>query len=168
MRFEMKIHIGPYRKNRRINVRIDKYDTWNMNSTLAYIILPMLKQLKETQHGSALMPAFEQTSTSSVQYCLPFYGDGDNDAWEEGHKQWQEVLDKMIWSFEQINTDWESQFESGTTDFYFEKNTDTDYIKMKHGPNNTYKFDTEGAIKYQERIQEGLELFGKYYQDLWD
>ena len=29
-------------------VKIDRYDTWSMDSTLADIILPMLKQLKET------------------------------------------------------------------------------------------------------------------------
>lgn len=164
----MKVYIGPYRKNRRIDVRIDKYDTWNMESTLAYIILPMLKQLKETQHGSAMMPAFQQTSAGTVQYCLPFYEEGDNAAWEQGHKQWEEILDKMIWSFEQINTDWEEQFESGVHDFYFEKVPGTSCSEMKHGPNHTYKYDTVGAIKYQERIQEGLELFGKYYMDLWD
>ena len=40
---------------RKIEVRIDKYDTWNMDNTLAHIILPMLKQLKETKHGSPLV-----------------------------------------------------------------------------------------------------------------
>ena len=164
----MKVYIGPYRKNRRIDVRIDKHDTWNMESTLAYIILPMLKQLKETKHGSAQMPAFEQTSSFAGQYCFPFYKEGDDFAWEQGHKQWEEILDKMIWSFEQINTDWEKQFESGVHDFYFEKIPGTDYSEMKHGPNHTYEFDTEGAMKYRDRIQEGLELFGKYYMNLWD
>lgn len=164
----MKVHIGPFRKNRKIDIRIDSYDTWNMNSTLAYIILPMLKQLKETRHSSAMMPAFDQTSTSSVQYCFPFYEEGDKLAWEQGHKQWEEILDKMIWSFEQINTEWEEQFESGVSDTYFEKVPGTEHSILKHGPNHTYRYDTEGAIKYQERIQEGLELFGKYYQNLWD
>ena len=40
---------------RKIKVRIDKYDTWSMDNTLALIILPMLKQLKETKHGSPLV-----------------------------------------------------------------------------------------------------------------
>ena len=37
---------------RKIKVRIDPYDTWSMDGTLALIILPMLKQLKATKHGS--------------------------------------------------------------------------------------------------------------------
>ena len=115
-----------------------------------------------------MMPAFDQTSTSSVQYCFLFYQEGDQAAWAHGHKQWEEVLDKIIWSFEQINAEWEEQFESGVSDTYFEKVPVTDYSILKHGSNHTYRYDTEGAIKHQERIREGLELFGKYYQNLWD
>jgi hypothetical protein len=33
-------------------VKIDRWDTWSMDSTLADIILPMLKQLKKTNHGA--------------------------------------------------------------------------------------------------------------------
>ena len=38
-------------------VKIDKWDTWNMDNTLASIILPMLKQLKNTQHGYTIVDA---------------------------------------------------------------------------------------------------------------
>jgi len=52
----MKVYIGPYpktsNKEQKISVRIDKYDTWSMDITLAHIIVPMLKQLKETKHGA--------------------------------------------------------------------------------------------------------------------
>ena len=33
-------------------IKIDKWDTWSMDSTLSPIILPMLKQLKATKHGA--------------------------------------------------------------------------------------------------------------------
>ena len=40
----------------RINyVKIDRYDTWSMDHTLADIILPMLKQLRDTKHGSPMV-----------------------------------------------------------------------------------------------------------------
>jgi hypothetical protein len=29
-------------------------------------------------------------------------------------------------------------------------------------------YDAEGHLLHEERIQEGLELFGKYYRSLWD
>ena len=50
----MKVEISNYDDDgeRTINVRIDDFDTWSMDHTLAPIILPMLIQLKETKHGS--------------------------------------------------------------------------------------------------------------------
>ena len=63
----MKVKISGYAKHRwyhnflyklgikneqKVSVRIDNFDTWGMDHTLAYIILPMLKQLKETKQGS--------------------------------------------------------------------------------------------------------------------
>jgi hypothetical protein len=37
------------------HIKIDRWDTWNMDSTLAPIILPMLKQLREDKHGSGIV-----------------------------------------------------------------------------------------------------------------
>ena len=39
------------KKTRKISVHIDNYDTWSIDDTLAHIIVPMLKQLKDTKHG---------------------------------------------------------------------------------------------------------------------
>ena len=42
----MKVYIGRYpkdpNKEQKVNVQIDKWDTWNMDATLAHIIVPML------------------------------------------------------------------------------------------------------------------------------
>ena len=43
------------RGDQKINVRIDQYDTWNMDGTLAHIIVPMLKQMKAQNQGVPLM-----------------------------------------------------------------------------------------------------------------
>ena len=50
----MKIKIGKYPKGpkpQRIDVEIERHDTWNMASTLALIIYPMLLKLKEEKMG---------------------------------------------------------------------------------------------------------------------
>ena len=47
----MKVHLGPYRTNRKIEIRIDKYDVWGLDHTLALIIHPALVLLKEQKHG---------------------------------------------------------------------------------------------------------------------
>lgn len=87
------------RKERNIKIRIDRYDTWSMDDTLAHIVVPMLKQLKETKHGAPpvefkdvpeeLMPPEGQTSK--------LYTHGETD--DNYFKRWDWVLDEMIWAF---------------------------------------------------------------------
>lgn len=132
-------------RSRRFDVVIHDHDVWDMDRTLAAIILPMLRKLKETAHGSPFLDVFSQTSTNWDQHCFDFYAEGDGLAWETGHSQWNDIMDKMIWSFEQLQPGvvWEDQFfENG--------------------------YDETGYKEYAAKIQEGLDLFGKYYRNLWD
>ena len=82
-------------------VKIDKWDTWGMDHTLAQIILPMLKQLKETKHG---VPG-DFVWDEEKQCEKPF---------KQAEKAWNKVLDQMIWSFEQIlDEENDEQFHTG-------------------------------------------------------
>jgi len=85
----MKVKIGNYPKYRfyhgllyswfnyspkqSVKVKIDTYDTFSMDHTLACIILPMLKQLKETTH------------------CYPG---------NLTRAKWEQIQDRMIYAFE--------------------------------------------------------------------
>jgi hypothetical protein len=153
-----------------VKVKIHDYDTWGMDHTLAIIILPMLKQLKATKHGSAYLPVFDQTS-NSAQGCFDFYEEGDNAAWEEGAKQWDEIMDKMIWSFEQIQPGfgWEAQYcevpcELDLDDYPEDEEKTSIPVRWKVEG----KYDWDGMKKHQARITEGFKLFGEYYQNLWN
>ena len=157
------------KKNRNIKVRIDKYDTWNMDGTLSYIILPMLKQLKETKHGSPLVEDEDVPEELRSTSAPPRENEWDTD--DNFFKRWDYVMDQMIWSFEQMNPDydWEAQYHSGVSDFRFVK-TEPDSMtrRMVEGPNHTAVFDAEGHKKHSDKIDNGLRLFGKYYRGLWD
>lgn len=169
----MKILIGKYPKangEQKVSIRIDPYDTYSMDCTLALIIVPMLKQLKKTMHGYP-------------SEMLPDYGLMPDGYWDEPkggplHKQaranekaavkcWNGILDKMIWSFTQVNDDWERKFWSGRFDTKFEKQKDGTRL-MVHGPKHTAKYDRNGAEAHGARIQEGIDLFAKHYFSLWD
>lgn len=147
-------------------VKIDKYDTWNMDSTLSKIILPMLKQLKATKHGSPFTEdedsPEELRSTSAPVKEYEWDTDGNH------FKRWDWIMDEMIWSFEQKNIDWEEQYRSGEIDILWKKDEKTGLSHMSNGPNDTYKCDYEGMKVHQARIDNGLRLFGKYYNGLWD
>ena len=169
----------------RINyVKIDKYDTWSMDHTLADIILPMLKQMKATKHGSPLvdledvpeelrMVGYEDASS---QYTLDLdnpeeYG---KDSWELTHRRWEWVLDEMIFAFEHyVDDTWEEAFRSGEHDMihvpceWYEDGKPKLY-KIEKGPNDTYVCDYEGMNKVYKRMENGFSLFGKYYRGLWD
>ena len=159
-------------------VKIDKWDTWNMDGTLSRIILPMLKQLQATKQGSPLVDdedvPEELRSTSAPAKENEWDTDGNH------FKRWDWVMDELIWTFEQLHPDydWEEQYYSGEHDTSWVK-TDKTYpnpdtgkeeatYQMKEGPKHTFKIDRDGMEKHQLRINNGLRLFGKYYQGLWD
>lgn len=155
-------------QERAVRVRIDKYDTWNMDSTLCYIILPMLRQLKATKHGAPCVDDTDVPEELRSSSAAPKENEWDVDG--NHFKRWDWVLDQMIWSFQQQhpNCDWEAQFHSGVNDFYFEKQPDSNFSTLATGANHTAVFDREGYSAHSQRIDEGLRLFGKYYRALWD
>lgn len=154
------------KQNRNIKVRIDPYDTWSMDNTLAHIILPMLKQIKETKHGSPYTDLedvpeymrYEDTEDSNTQWI---------------HHRWDWILNEMIWAFEQeLTDDWEDQFHHGERNIEWNlvsgnEDDETAMYEMKQ-TNPDYWVDFDGMREYSNRIQNGFRLFGKYYSNLWD
>ena len=142
----MYVQIGRYRDDdepREEHVVIHSYDTWNMDHTLALIILPMLKQLKATTHGAPAVEfqdVPEELHPANAEEASKLY-------WQNGEtdpnyfKRWEYVLDEMIYAFD------------------CKANKDEPYIRID---------DIEEAKREQERISNGFRLFGKYYEGLWD
>jgi len=158
---EMKIKIGKYPTRRwyhnflyekfgignepKVSVHIDDFDTWSMDHTLAYIIEPMLKQLKLTKHGAPIVDNKDvPKELRATKKQLDAYGkNGDVDP--KHFERWDWILDEMIHAFEQKNKDdWMAP--------YYEYN----------------KWDTDAVKVEQERISNGFRLFGKYFESLWD
>jgi len=142
----MKVTLGKYKKNgsdRTEKIQIDKWDTWNLDNTLALIIHPALIQLRDTTHG------YPGTLKSM--------------------KQWTIILNKMIFAFDSIlrKSEIDDSFHSGDMDLQFEK-LENGMTKTSIGPKSTWKFDSKAAKRHNKKVQEGLDLFAKYYMGLWD
>jgi hypothetical protein len=143
-------------------VKIDHHDTWSMDHTLSYIILPMLKQLRDTQHGAPLVddedvPEELKSTTAPVK-------EDENDVDGNHFKRWDWVLNEMIWAFEQkVSDDDESQFFD-TSAYDSSKQMIDDLTK---GETKT-KIDWDGLKAHQDRKRNAFRLFGKYFQALWD
>ena len=147
------------RRTQKIKVRIDHWDTWSMDHTLAPIILPMLVQLKATKHGAPNVDNADvpKELRMSKKDMAQFAKDGSTDG--KFFKRWEWILDEMIWAFEQKCRDhWEG-------DYY------GPYIESEDKRELFGRFewiDDEGRQKHQERMSNGFRLFGKYFENLWD
>jgi hypothetical protein len=159
------------KKKRKIKIHVDGYDVWSADHTLALIIVPVLKKLKEQKHGSPHVdnkdvPKHLRT-TAAKRLTKEERNTGHTDElWEQ---RWEWVLDEMIWAFEQhAADDWDSQFYSGETDTTVERDPETGYGKLVTGPNHTFKVDVEAREAAYKRMSNGRRLFAKYYNSLWD
>ena len=143
------------RRTQQIKVRIDKSDTWSMDHTLSHIVLPMLQQLQETKHGAPFVDDKDVPMILRSKSAPPKENKWDTD--DNHFKRWDWVLDEMIWAFEQKSRDdWQSDY------YTYEEDKDAQFgLKLVWE-------DRKGQEEHQARISNGLSLFGKYYEGLWD
>jgi hypothetical protein len=97
----------------------DDSDTWSLDYTLAKWILPRLKRFKQLSFG-----------------CPTNFTE----------KQWDEMIDEMIWAFDYIANDRENEIFT---------------------ENGNFEKEREEWKKAEDRCDKGLELFGKYMRGLW-
>lgn len=137
-------------KGQRIERGFDDTELWSLDRTIAKYVLPRLIEFKKVTNGYP--PDFEN------------------------FEEWIDIIDKMIYSFDHIvnreKYDEELEKELGIdwVGYFDEKKLPDGNYELVHGENyneelmNTYhKMQEEENIK----IQGGLELFGKYFQNLW-
>jgi hypothetical protein len=166
----MKVYIGPYRywgwphralraigleklanwlNKRKVKVKIHGYDSWNADHTIALIAIPILKQLMENKHG---IPASAFTDEDEMM-TDPGY-EAAKDRWNNN------TFRHIIWSLEQVASD-----ENIIDDFWIHK-IDGFAAVIDGGNPGTYNWDAR--LAYDEKVREGLRLFGEHFQSLWD
>jgi hypothetical protein len=139
-------------------VKIDRWDTWSMDHTLAHIIHPMLIQLNKTKHGAPFTHDEDVPEYLRSHMAQPKENEWDTDSLH--FMRWDWILNEMIWAFAQkLDDDDEKPFFD-----YSKANHKSPWDKDYIGP----ELDVEGLTKHQERKANGFRLFGKYYQNLWD
>jgi hypothetical protein len=153
--------------NRNIKfVKIDRWDTWSMDSTLSPIILPMLKQLREGKHGAPYVDDEDVPANirSTTKAAIRAKKEQPHDTDIHHFERWDWVMDEMIWTFEQFcMDDPEGQFYTHMT-----KTVDWESAKDINKSIRNIKVNKVGLKKHNDRIDNGLRLFGKYYRGLWD
>jgi hypothetical protein len=156
-------------------VKLDEWDTWSFDHTLADIVLPGLKQLRATKHGAPFTDDADVPEYLRSHMAQPKEHEWDTDSLH--FMRWDWILDEMIFAFEKkAQDDWTSEFHTGEIDWTWVPvdaagnkvpKGEHRYYTMEKGPKDTHVYDAEGAQKVQERITNGFRLFGKYYENLW-
>ena len=144
-------------KDRVKTMEVETYDTYELRSNLAEINYAALVKYKEDSLDPDLF--------------------GGHPSEFESQDEWIKILDKMIWAFDQIRKDdWEEDYYSGESDYLYvpvdSDGNDVDEedavcFRLEHGPNHTFKVDEDGIREHQRLIQEGLDLYAKYFMNLW-
>jgi hypothetical protein len=143
-------------------VKIDPWDTWSMDHTLALIVLPMLKQLQQDKNGAPLVDDEDVPLALKSTSAPPKANEWDTD--DNHFRRWDYVLAEMIWAFEQkVRDNDESEFFD-----HSECGDVKDFAKDPNKHLSKSKVDWDGLKRHQERKANGFRLFGKYYQNLWD
>lgn len=145
------------RKERKVRVKLHRYDTWGMDDTLAPIILPMLVQLKETKHGAPIVDNEDVPKHLHMTKKEKEAFNRDGSTTDKFFERWDWVMDEMIWAFEQKTIDWEEQYYG-------------EWVEDETQPLGGYSVGTDydGIEAHQKRMSNGFRLFGKYYESLWD
>ena len=156
----MKVNIGRYPKGdkeRKISVKIDPWDTWSADHTLALIIAPLLQKMKEDKQGAPNVDDADVPEHLRSTAAPPTENGWDTD--DNWHLRWEYVLDEMLWAMQQLSSD--------NSEDQFYDHSEVDETKGIMEQVNAMKVDMQGLEAHHARIQKGCELFGKYFQSLW-
>lgn len=159
----MKVHIGNFPKDpskeQKVKIKIDPWDSYAGYHTLALIIHPLLVDFRKKSNKGIPGKFLDDMG-------YDFSENVKNSVFNKRKKEWNAVIDKMIWSFRETANDYPGEKKA------FKKNGKKYKTKIRddgyHEVVETgLDYDRKVYEEYQKRLQEGIDLFAKYYGCLW-
>lgn len=128
-------------KKKLAKYTFSKKEIYEADHTMATFILAVLKEYKKADRMG--YPGFDEADTS---------------------EKWEALIDRLIWTFDQLVHDYpDSPAEIARNKMY------------RDNPNTIVFFNQcitdevkEKELKYRAYVQEGLMLYGKFFQTFWD
>lgn len=137
--YDRTINLWLDKRDQTVLVKIDPHDAINANVTLAHIIVPLLKQLKQNQQGAPFVDVEDVPDHLMPKHPIKKLGDVDDTHFE----RWDYVLDEMIFAFEK-----KLEEDSWKDEFYVWEECEDATLGYK-----LVSCDKEGIYKMQKRIQ---------------
>ena len=120
------------------HLRLSVKEVWNLKTHLASCIYDCLTQFKNLDRTSCPSDISPET--------------------------WEEYLDKMLFSFKEISTD----YKNDPLEIRIKDKNLSEIFTEDFSSNSERTLVMKDSKKYFDKIQEGLNLFSKYFNDLWD
>ena len=147
----MQVQLGKGKAGKRTKewVRIEPSDVWNLDHTLALIIWSALVEYKKQAQGVVMVD--DKDLPEHLHYIFP------TDPADYTPKQEQMlisrydyVLTEIIWAMKEIANEYQNK------------------PKIRSRSKKYKAQDAKDALKYEKKISNGCELFGKYFRGFWD
>ena len=141
----MKVFIGDYPdgdEERKVEIEVHPYDSWDAGRTIAMIAVPILKQLQATKHGSPYTDDEDVPENLRSTSAKPKENEWDID--EFHHDRWEYILSEMIWALEQLVHNKEDDF------FHWDKTQEAEEL-AKVSCTSAYRLVEPSAGMQQQR-----------------
>jgi hypothetical protein len=149
------------KRKRQVYIRIDRYDSWSADHTIALIAVPLLKQLQLTKHGAPCVDDADVPEGLNLRSTEAPPKENEHDTDANHFRRWDWVLGEIIWALEQkTSDDVDSQFYTRLDPSLKSKDFEAQMA-------NTV-IDFAAMERWQQRKTRGYKLFGKYFENLWD
>ena len=164
-------------------LRFNKRELWNLDKHLAKVIVEGLQQFKSVHKNT--IPPHLVTEDINPETGRKLYWDYSSEYCDE---QWQELLDKMIFAF----TEHPTYFDIEPYDFYYDDLTYPEKFPEQvwedhpiYGKITEWRQVLKEGVTQEDvdawwersraydaeirrKVDEGRELFIKYFDNLWD
>lgn len=155
-------------------VLFSRNDTYSLYSVLNPVICEGLKKFKEVLLNDSVAKEWAGVPCVVLNKLFPEGGDVDKYTHSEeqlnkGQEEWHSILDKMIYAFENKEpdvNDYNYDYVAGENHM---KETEDGYFEWNMLPDNDeeYRRYREDERSHSEKVQEGLNLFSIYFNNLW-
>ena len=117
-------------------VKIDYWDLWSLDISLAQVIRPALVAFSKVNYSYGTVDVEDLPEHTALFTDL---------------EKWQWIVSEMIWAFEKIA----------------DPHYDNEFFVKSEFAEFGLEYNSQAAKVVEDRINNGLRLFGKYYRALW-
>lgn len=143
-------------------------DTFSLDSTLSPVILSALKRFKEVitspEHSD-----WRGVPGAVISDMFPdLVGHPSDEQMKQADARWLEIIDTMIYAFDHKNEpdlkDYQFKFHHHVLERFEDGGS---RINIGHDNEEEYQRYKADQKEYEEKVVEGHNLFGQFYQCLW-